>query len=201
MDKKLQFQFAVGILVGLAISITIWWYSQPYTYQGSLIEPPVPAWNFSLSATDGTIFELEEQRSDIVLLFFGYTHCPDVCPTTLYDLSRVLERLEDHAERVQVVFVTVDPNRDSLAHLRDYVTTFNAEFIALGGSFDALHPVWDAFGVYREEKEVGSAGGYLVDHTARVYLIDPDGNLRLTFPFGMPAEAMAEDLLQLLKDY
>jgi len=200
MDKKLSIQMALGIVIGFAVTIAVWWFSQPYTYQGSLIDPPIPAQDFSLQDTRDTTFKLQDQHGKIVLLFFGYTHCPDVCPTTLYDLNQMMTRLEEKSEQIQVVFVTVDPKRDSLEHLREYVTTFNPKFIALGGDFEDLEPVWEAFGVYREEKEVGSAGGYLVDHTARVYVIDTQGNLKLTFPFGMPFEAMAEDLQALIKE-
>jgi len=83
--------------------------------------------------------------------------------------------------------------------LNDYVTAFDSDFIALGGDYAELETVWSAFGVYREENDFGSAGGYLVDHTARVYVIDLQGNLRLTFPFGMASEAMTKDVMQLLK--
>ena len=199
MSKKLYTQLGLGIMVGFLVVLAAWFAWQPYTYQGSLIDPPAPAQNFTLRSTNGTLFELGKQHGKVVLLFFGYTHCPDVCPTTLYDLAQVMDRLGRQAAQVQVVFITVDPQRDSLSQLRDYVTTFDPNFQALGGDFNELEPVWAAYGVYREEVEVGSAGGYLVDHTARVYVIDPQGGLRLTFPFGMPAEAMAEDLSHLIK--
>jgi protein SCO1/2 len=199
MGKKLILQIIIGLGLGIAIAAGINYIAKPYAYQGSLIDPPSPAVDFSLGSGDGSTFQLKEQRGNVVLLFFGYTHCPDVCPTTLYDFKQIKARLGKLSEKVQFVFVTVDPERDTITHLNDYVTAFDPEFIALGGDYAELETVWSAFGVYREEKDVGSAGGYLVDHTARVYVIDLQGNLRLTFPFGMASEAMTKDVMQLLE--
>ncbi len=199
MGKKLILQIIIGLGMGIAIAVGINYIAKPYAYQGSLIDPPSPAVDFSLGSGDGSTFQLKEQRGNVVLLFFGYTHCPDVCPTTLYDFKQIKARLGKLSEKVQFVFVTVDPKRDTITHLHDYVTAFDPAFIALGGDFIELETVWSAYGVYREEKNFGSAGGYLVNHTARVYVIDLEGKLRLTFPFGMAPEAMTKDVMQLLK--
>jgi protein SCO1/2 len=200
MGKKIILQIFIGLGLGIAIVAGINYITKPYIYQGSLIDPPSPAVDFSLEAGNESTFQLKEQRGNIVLLFFGYTHCPDVCPTTLYDFKQMKTSLGELSEKVKFVFVTVDPKRDTINHLNDYVTAFDTEFIALGGNYSELETVWSAYGVYREEKDVGSAGGYLVDHTARVYVIDLQGNLRLTFPFGMAPEAMTNDVMQLLED-
>ncbi len=191
-------KFLIAVIVGILVVVGIDYFSQPYVYQGSLIDPPITTDNFSLPASDGSKFELHEQNGNVVLLFFGYTHCPDVCPTTLYDFKQIKARLGENVDNVRFVFITVDPTRDSLSHLNEYMSEIDEDFIALGGDFRSLEPVWDAFGVYREENDVGSAGGYLVDHTARIYVIDKQGNLQITFPFGMSSEAMSEDLSQLL---
>jgi protein SCO1/2 len=200
MGKKIILQIFIGLGLGIAIVAGINYITKPYIYQGSLIDPPSPAVDFSLETGNESTFQLKEQRGNIVLLFFGYTHCPDVCPTTLYDFKQMKTSLGELSEKVKFVFVTVDPKRDTINHLNDYVTAFDTEFIALGGNYSELETVWSAYGVYREEKDVGSAGGYLVDHTARVYVIDLQGNLRLTFPFGMAPEAMTNDVMQLLED-
>lgn len=159
--------------------------------------------DFTLQIFDelgGGEFTLSEQRGKVVLLFFGYTHCPDVCPTTLYDYKQIKERLGDDAAAVRFVFITVDPERDTRDLLQKYVTTFDPEFVALSDDRANLEPVYAAYGVYAEKNDVGSAAGYLIDHTARIYVIDPAGDLRLTFPFGMPAEAMAADVAHLLRE-
>jgi protein SCO1/2 len=200
MAKKLTLQLAIGLTLGIVLVLGVFAFAQPYTYQGSLIDPPAPAADFALNATTGDVFHLSEQRGKAVLLFFGYTHCPDVCPTTLYDFKQVKAQLGDQDERVRFVFVTVDPQRDTLGHLGEYVTAFDPDFIGLSGDFDELQTVWDAYGVYRQEQDVGSAAGYLVDHTARVYVISPQGELRLTFPFGMASEAMTDDIRHLIAE-
>jgi len=187
-------------MVGIILVAGFYFFAQPYTYQGSFIEPPLPAADFSLSRSDGTIFRLSDQQDKLVLLYFGYTACPDVCPTTLYDLTKVKTRLgEEDASKIQVVMVTVDPERDTSDLLEKYVTAFDPLFIGLSGSMEELESIWSSYGVYRKRQDNTGATGYLVDHTARVYVVDANGNLRLTFPFGMTAEAMADDLVHLIE--
>ena len=199
MRKNLYYQFGVGLLLTLVLVFAgTKLFSQTYTYQGSLIDPPVPAPDFSLSAGDGTLFQLSDHQGQIVLLYFGYTFCPDVCPTTLYDLTQVKGKLGDQAKDIVVAMITVDPERDSLEKMGQYVATFDPAFFGLSGEIDALEAVWADYGVFRQKNEVEGSTGYLVNHTARVYIIDRDGNLRLTFPFGMAWEAMADDLNHLL---
>ncbi len=201
MTQKVSFQLVFGLIFGLAlVAVGAFAFARPYTYQGSLIDPPLPAADFALDATDGSVFQLSEQRGKVVLLFFGYTRCPDVCPTTLYDFKQIIQSLGEQAQDVRFVFVTVDSQRDSLAHLGDYVQAFDPQITALSGSLEALEAVYADYGVFIQKNDLGSAAGYLIDHTARVYVIDADGNLSLTFPFGMEAEAMADDIAHLLEE-
>lgn len=198
-NKRLTFQITASLLAAaLLLVAAIRMSTPPYTYQGSIIDPPAPAPDFVLDSTRGDLFRLSEQRGKYVLLYFGYTFCPDVCPTTLYDLSRLTQSFAGRSADIQVVMVTVDPQRDTLDKLGPYVTTFDSQFLGLSGEAATLEAVWQAYGVYRAENQVEGASGYLVDHTARVYLIDPQGNLRLTFPFGVSWEAMAADLEHLM---
>jgi protein SCO1/2 len=127
----------------------------------------------------------------IVLIFFGYASCPDVCPTTLVELRQVRDSLGAQTDQLQIIFVTVDPERDTPERIRDYVSS---------GNVVELEQVWDAYGVFRaiDESTVSSAG-YLVAHSARVYLIDLEGNLRLSFSYGTPAEDIEHDVRELLK--
>ncbi len=133
------------------------------------------------------------------MLFFGYTSCPDVCPTTLAELNLVMNELGDKTELVQVVFVSVDPTRDTPEKIQEYVDHFNNGFIGLSGPVEKLEAVWKDYGVFREEVPSTSALGYIVNHTARVYLVDMDGNLRLSYGFQTPVEDIVHDLELLLK--
>ena len=191
----------IGIVLGLVLMLVGWKVlAQPYTYQGSLIDPPVPAADFQLNNQHGDTFHLSEQRGKVVLIFFGYTHCPDVCPVALSEFKQVKKQLGDLADQVEFVFITVDPERDTAEVLGQYLANFDPTFIGLSGTPDELEPVYKSYGVYHEKTDTGSAAGYLVDHTARMYVIDAQGNWRLTYPFGMEVEKQVEDLVHLLQD-
>ena len=186
-------------LIGVVIAVTIL-LPKTDTFRGTLYEPALPAPEIELTQGNGGSFKLSEMRDNVILLFFGYTSCPDVCPTTLSEMKRVLVEMGADAEQVQVVFVTVDPERDTPQKLQEYVSIFNPAFIGLSGSREDLEKVWSDYGVYREEEELpNSATGYLVNHTARVYLIDRDGNLRLSYSYGTPTDDFVHDLKILSK--
>ena len=184
---------AVGVLVVL--------FQSPAKLYGGVLDPAMPAPDFTLARDDGSQFKLDQYRGKIVLLFFGYTSCPDVCPATMAELRQARSELKDEdAAQVQVVFIAVDPDRDTPERIQEYASHFNEDFIGLSGSIDDLQPVWDAYGVYRAIEESDSAGGYQVSHTARVYLIDKAGNLRLTYAFGTPPDEVTHDLKILVKE-
>ena len=188
------------VLLSLVLSIALMSCGSNYDYQGSMIDPPVPAVDFSLTQQDGSSFTLNQQQGKVVLIFFGYANCPDVCPTTLADFKRVHEALGDQASDVEFVFITVDPERDTPEIIADYVAAFNPDFVGLSGTEEELQPVWDAYYVVRNKVESDSALGYLMEHSARVMVIDKQGMLRMTFPFGMAAEAITEDVQHLLAE-
>jgi protein SCO1/2 len=193
-------QAGVGVLVGLVVVLLGWqFFDKPYTFRGSLIDPPAPAFDFSLSDQDGRAFRLSEQRGRVVLVFFGYTHSPDVCPVTLTEFQRVRQSLDELAEQVRFVFISVDPERDSPQVLKAHLANYDPAIIGLTGSRAELEPVWEKYGVYQAKREAGSAAGYLVDHTSRTYLIDPNGNWRLTYPFEMDPQAIVDDVTHLLQ--
>jgi protein SCO1/2 len=185
------------ILISLIVSF---YFGQNYTFRGSLIEPPVPVEDFTLKNYDGDNFQLSQQMGKIVLVFFGYTSCPDVCPTTLAEFKQIQNRLKQHADKVEFVFITVDPDRDTPERIGNYLQSFSPSFWGLTGSQEILDEVYDLFGVYAEKEETGSTSGYLVAHTSRIYVLDQGGRLRLTFAYESPVDSMTEDLLQLLKD-
>jgi len=158
------------------------------------------AQEIELTRANGSSFRLSEMRGKAVLLFFGYTSCPDVCPTTLAELKQALEKLgEEKAKQVQVLFVTVDPQRDTPERVQEYVDHFNQDFIGLSGTESDLANVWKNYGVFRENVESTSAAGYLVDHTARVTLIDQAGNMRVSFAFDTPVDDIVHDLKLFLR--
>lgn len=201
MDRK---TLLVGLGAFLLIAIVaagVLLFSEPAGFRGTTYAEPYPvAADIELKQADGSTFRLSDLRGKVVALFFGYTSCPDVCPTTMAELNQALEKMGDQADQVQVLYVTVDPERDSPERVQQYVSQFNPTFIGLSGSEAELAKVWNDYGVFREIVDGTSAAGYLVDHTARVTVIDQDGNLRLSFPFDTPVEDVVHDLKLLLRN-
>lgn len=200
MDKKIFFVGLAALAsVGLAILLTVI-FTKPASFRGTEYgEPFLPAPEVELLRSTGETFRLSDQKGKVVLLFFGYTSCPDICPTTLAELKMVMDDLGDKTQSVDVVFVSVDPERDTPEKIQKYVEHFNKQFIGLSGSIEELDLIWNKYGVTREVTESDSAFGYIVNHSARVYLIDPNGNLRLSYGFQTPVEDIVSDLEVLLK--
>lgn len=200
MDRKILLVGLISFLLIGAVGAGVFLFSKPTSFRGTTYAEPYPvAPDFALTRPNGNSFRLSERRGRIIVLFFGYTSCPDVCPTTMAELNQALEKLDDQAAQVQVLFVTVDPQRDTPERVQEYVDHFNPNFIGLSGSEAELAKVWNDYGVFREVVEGTSAAGYLVNHTARVTLIDRQGNLRVSFPFDTPVEDIVHDLKLLLK--
>jgi protein SCO1 len=165
------------------------------TFRSGAFEPARPAPDFALPATTGTEFRLSRTRGKVVLLTFGYTNCPDVCPTVLAELAQVRARLGHDAGRVQVVYVSVDPERDTIARMRAYVHQFDPTFVAATGSAAQLEPVWKAYGVSISRRDIpGRRDAYAVHHTASIHVIDPEGRLRVMAPFGTPIDDLVHDV-------
>jgi protein SCO1/2 len=198
------FLLGLATALGLVVVVGAAWLTRSYAYQGSLINPPLPVAGFRLTGQDGQPVDFEALRGAeerrVVLIFFGYTRCPDVCPVTLTEYQKVKVQLKDRASQVRFVFITVDPERDTPEILGRHLANFDPSFVGLTGSQAELEPVWKAFGVGREIDETGSAAGYLVSHTSRIYVIDRSGQLRLTYAFGTAPEVIVQDVEQLLKE-
>ena len=200
MNKRI---LLVGIslvaLVALAVVVVV--LTSDYQFEGVLIDPAQPAPPINLMGSNGQEFHLEDYQGKVVLVFFGYTSCPDVCPSTLSDMKQVMAALGDLADQVQVVFVTVDPERDTVEKLGSYIGLFDARFLGLTGDEEALGQAWSGYGVYREiDTESQTAAGYLVNHSSRLYLINPEGKLALTYSFGTLPEDIAKDIKHILKE-
>ena len=151
-----------------------------------------------LADTAGRVRHLEDFRGKAVVVFFGFTHCPDVCPTTLADIAAALKTLGADAERVQALFITVDPERDTPADLDKYVKAFDARFIALRGDAAATQRVAKDFKIYYEKRKQGDT--YTVDHSSQSYVIDPKGRLRLLVRPDRLASDLGPDLRTLLSE-
>ena len=158
--------------------------------------PPRDAPDFSLPGSDGSEVTLARYRGKIVLLSFGFTYCAAVCPTTLATLAQVRSKLGKAADRVQVIFVTVDPARDNAAHVRDYLKAFDPGFIGATGAPDALAAVRAKYGVTAVKRGTGT--DYAMDHTSSIFLIDRAGKLRAMMPFGHDPADFVLDIHYLL---
>jgi len=191
------------VLAGaLMILVTGWlglYLVKPYSFHGQLIQSPDVAPDFTLTSTNGQLVSLSDFRGQLVVLYFGYTFCPDVCPTTLFEYKQALALLGPQADQVQVIMVTVDPERDTPETLAQYLTQFSPDFLGLTGTLDEVSTVAVLYGIYFS-KEAGSvATYYLVNHTASQMVIDTEGHLKLVFPYGTSAEDIAADLTFLLR--
>jgi protein SCO1/2 len=156
--------------------------------------------DFSLVDPDGKVRTLADFKGKVVVMFFGYTQCPDVCPTTLTEMQQVMTILGPQSDKVQVLFVTVDPQRDTAAILKQYVPAFDPRFLGLRPADDAaLEKVAKDFKIYYKKVPGISPGSYTIDHTAGSYAFDPDGRLRLYIKHAQGPETLAHDLKELLK--
>lgn len=152
--------------------------------------------DFTLVDPAGKTRRLADFKGKAVAVFFGYTQCPDVCPTTLATMAEVMKQLGPSADKLQVLFVTLDPERDTREVLAAYVPRFHPNFLGLSGDAAATAAVAKEYKLFYQKQPV--AGGYTVDHTAATYLYDPRGRLRLYVAYGAPAADIAEDLKLLI---
>ena len=171
-----------------------------YTFKGTALEPPNPAPDFTLTDQDGRPFRLSEQRGSVVMLFFGFTNCPDVCPTALADAAAVRRELGADGERLKVALITVDPARDTPEKMGRYVRIFDESFIGLSGTQEELDPVIKAYGVTAMRRDLpGSALEYTMDHSAFLYVIDQAGQWRLVFSPDASVSDIASDVRHLIR--
>ena len=154
--------------------------------------------DFSLTDHNGQARTLADFRGKVVAVFFGYTHCPDVCPTTLSDFAAALKQLGPQAERIQVIFVTVDPQRDTPELLKLFVPAFHPGFLGMYTDAASLQALANEFKVVYQKSSVKADDDYLIDHSAGTYIYDAQGNLRLLMPYGSSPDVIANDLRTLL---
>jgi protein SCO1 len=154
---------------------------------------------FQLNDAAGRPRTLADYRGKAVVVFFGYTQCPDVCPTTLAELAEVMKKLGPDADRVQVLFVTIDPERDTPDLLSKYVPAFDPRFMGLYGDAAATARTAKEFKIIYQKQPGATPGSYTMDHSAGTYIFDPKGRLRLYVSYGQGPEVFAHDLRELLR--
>ena len=192
MDRKF-FWVVTGILVlmVLAAATALIIKNANHPFNGSVINPPAPASDFSLTNQAGGTVKLSDYRGKYVLLYFGYTHCTDECPATMAVLAKTRSLLGAQAGRVQVIFIATDPVGDTPQSMKEFLDRFDPTFVGGTGSQAELQPVWKNYGV-----TVLNGGE---THSSYTYLIDPAGNLRLTYDYPGIPEEIAADLQALMR--
>lgn len=175
---------------------------QPSAQQSQFSATDISGADFAqtLQLTDhnGAARTLADFKGKVVALFFGYTHCPDVCPTTLADLKQAVKLLGARGDDVQVLFVTLDPERDTQEVLAQYVPSFDPRFLGLYGTQDEIAKVTEDFKIFASKVQSGGKSGYTIDHSAGVYLYDKTGKIRLYVAYGEKPAVIAADIEKLM---
>jgi protein SCO1/2 len=204
-----MFKHAMRKLIGIIIAFVLlsfaavrllapeWMAPQPGTVAGgkALIGGP-----FVMTDHHGNRFTERDLAGKYALVFFGFTHCPDICPTTLLTIAEVMDQLGDDAKKVLPVFVSVDPKRDTVGHLSNYVQNFHPSVIGLTGTEEQVKQIADTYKVYYAIRETeDSAMGYQVDHSGYLYFMGPNGEYIAHFPHNVTAQVLREAILKQLK--
>jgi protein SCO1/2 len=163
-----------------------------YEWHGTAYDPPRPAPSILLPASDGTLFDLSDEAGRVVVVYFGYMNCPDICPATLGNLAALMGDLGEPASGLRVVFITVDPERDTLPALADYLLAFDPTFIGLRGERPETERILAAYGVYAGMDE--AAASHEIEHSARLFLIDKEGSLRAHYLWDAARPDLLADL-------
>lgn len=193
----------VGGVVGLAAAAGIAWFQLDHAglldteAPGTVTAAPIGG-PFRLTAHDGRTVTDEDFRGEFLLVYFGFTYCPDVCPTSLYTISQALDRLGPAAERVRPLFITIDPERDTPELMANYVALFHERMIGLTGSREDINAVAKAYRAYHAKVPGEDGGPYLMDHSTFTYLMGPDGKFLTVFSHGIEIETLAEQLRRYL---
>ena len=199
MRRGLVFAALVNALLIGALGFVLLGRADAAPWNGTAIEPPIPLRDFTLRSAAGE-FSPGAQQGNLVVLFFGYTHCPDACPTTLAKLAKVRRRLPDDVARdVQVVLVTVDPERDTPERLAQYVTQFDSSFTGVTGSRAEIEAIARTYGIHQAQAHGVSGEHGMIDHTTHTLVLDRTGALALLWSADVTAEQMAQDLKRLAR--
>lgn len=203
-NRRYQLMALFAILAVVAAGVIYWATNrtEAYEFNGGEISPPAAAPALELTDQNGEPFTLGKENGKVSLIYFGYTTCPDLCPTTLNDFTIVKDDLgEAAASDVDFIMVTFDPERDTQERMNEYLNFFDPEFIGLRGDDAQTEQFLKDYGVTIKRVEYpNSSTGYLIDHTALIYVIDKEGRLRLTYPYGTDPLMIAEDVQHLVTE-
>jgi len=193
--KSRYLTFTLILVIALAVAF---FYLRPHTFHGTVIQSPDPSFNFTLTSADGDI-SLSDYRGKLVLVYFGYTFCPDICPATLANVGQALRSIGPKAEDIQVIMVSLDPERDTPEKLDKYVHQFYPTYIGVTGTKEQLDEVASLYGIFYEKDTSSSEENYGINHTASLLVLDREGYLKLVFPFGVTVPEIADDLKYMLR--
>jgi len=192
MTRKLL--IAAILLLAIVLGWVVWFWqpAKDQAHQGiSLADAPTGG-DFTLQSANGPV-SLHDLHGKVVLVYFGYTFCPDICPTSLAFTSQALNMLDkNELARTQVLFISVDPERDTLEKLKEYGAFFHPSILGLTGTPQEIATAARLYGASYARQNTGSAGGYVVDHSASTYVVDPDGKLAATLQHGTPPAEVAK---------
>lgn len=192
----------VGMVVlGVALTLVAdlaWNWLRPPQLHGMVLQSHERALDFTLNDEAGQPVKLSDFRGKLVLLYFGYTFCPDVCPATLAQVKEALAQLGGDAERVQLIMISVDPERDSVKHLKEYTAFFHPEMIGATGTVEEIATLAKAYGAGYILQPKRADGSYAVDHTTSTYVIGPDGKLASVLELGAPTDKVVAAVRKLL---
>jgi protein SCO1/2 len=193
-----QRRIALGVLIALIGVLFAWFFIlprfQPHIFAGAVIQSTQKAPRLELQASDGTTIKMTDFEGQVVVVYFGYTSCPDVCPATLSKLADAVDILGEKADDVQIMMVSVDPARDTPDLLADYVEHFHPNFLGVTGDEATVNRIATLYGVFYQKSDGTEATGYTIDHTSTVILVDREGYLKLVLPFEGTAEQIAADI-------
>ncbi|MGB8250968.1 MAG: SCO family protein [Azonexus sp.] len=193
MSERILMTIA-GLLAALVLGLAIFW--QPELPERPLPKPALPeGGDFTLQSADGPV-SLKDFRGKLVLVYFGYTYCPDICPTSLAATAEGLKQLTpEELARVAMIFVSVDPKRDTPARLKEYVTFFHPAIVGVTGAPEEIAAIAKRYGVFYAEQKVETAGdGYVVDHSADTYIIYTAGQLVGKIAHATPPDQVVETI-------
>jgi len=188
---------AAAIGVGIWAALT---YLRPYTFNGTVVQSLEKAPDFVLESSTGDEIRLSDFEGQIVMLYFGYTYCPDICPTTLFEVKQAVELLGNRADDVQMIMISIDPERDTPERLAEYLAHFDERFVGATGTLEEVNAVATVYGIFYQKRNSGDAQlQYTLDHTSTLVVIDREGHLKLVMPPDLQAEELAEDLKHMLR--
>jgi protein SCO1/2 len=188
-----------ALVAVVAAAAAAWWWFRPQALHGTELVAGDPLPDFTMQASSGGAASLSDFRGQWVMLYFGYTSCPDVCPTTLGDMALAYGMLGRRAERVQGVMVSLDPARDTPEKMAAYLRYFEPSFIGMSGEQAQVDEAAMRYGIFFERRAGANPDDYFIDHTSSLLLIDPQGRLRVMYPYGVVPEDIAADVKYLMR--